>query len=126
LQPHPLLESVPAPLSLDLRRRIVEAARSSSQRAVAERFAVGLATVGRLVARARAGEPLTPKPHDGGPGRLVGPDGEARFAAWLAENPSLTQAELAERFAAEAGRPISRQTAGRTLRRMGYALKKSP
>jgi transposase len=118
------MNPMPAPLSIDLRRRIVEAARSMPQQIVAERFAVGLATVQRLVARERAGEPLAAKPHHGGPDRLVGPEDEGLFAAWLVENPSLTQAELAERFGAETGRPISRQTAGRTLQRMGYVLKK--
>jgi transposase len=114
---------MPAPLSLDLRRRIVEAARSMPQKAVAERFSVGLATVQRLVARARAGQSLAPKPHNSGPDRVVGPEGEALFADWLAEDPSLTQAKLAERFTGETGQRICRQTAGRTLKRMGYVLK---
>lgn len=116
---------MPAPLSLDLRRRIALAARSMPQKAVAERFSVGLATVQRLVTRERAGEPLDAKPHNGGPDRIIGPEGEALFAEWLAESPSLTQADLAERFGAATGQPISRQTAGRTLQRMGQTLKKS-
>lgn len=117
---------MPAPLSLDLRRRIVAAARSMPQKVVAERFSVGLATVQRLVTRERAGGPLEAKPPNGGPNRIIGPEGEALFVKWLAENPSLTQADLAERFGAATGQPISRQTAGRTLRRMGHTLKKSP
>lgn len=117
---------MPAPLSLDLRRRIVAAATTDTQEAVAARFAVGLATVERLVARARRGEPLTPKPHNGGPARLVGSDAEAAVASWLAEDPSLTQAEVAHRLAALLGRPVSRQTAQRTLQRMGYTRKKRP
>ena len=46
---------MPAPLSLDLRRRIVEAAKTRSQAAVAEQFSVARATVQRLVALARQG-----------------------------------------------------------------------
>jgi transposase len=115
---------MPAPISLDLRRRIVEAARSQPQAAVAARFAVSLASVERFVRLDREGAPLAPKPHNGGPERRVGPEGQARFAAWLAEDPSLTQAGLAARHGADAERPISRQTAGRTLARMGYTRKK--
>jgi transposase len=116
-----------APLSLDLRRRIVDAARSLSQRAVAERFAVSIPTVQRLVARERRGQSLKPtEPERHGPAPRVDADGEALFAAWLAENPSLTQAELARRFSAETARPISRITAGRALARMGYTRKKKP
>lgn len=117
---------MPAPLSIDLRRRIVAAAATEPQQDVAGRFAVGLATVQRLAARARRGEPLAAKPHNGGPARLVGPDAEATVADWLAEDPSLTQAQIAHRLAALLGRPVSRQTAQRTLRRMGYSRKKRP
>lgn len=111
---------MPAPLSLDLRQRIVEAARSASHRAVAKRFAVSVATVERLVARDRNGEPLAPKPHSGGADRLIDEDGEHLLSQWLDENPTLTQTALARRFHAETGQKISRQTVGRVLARIGY------
>lgn len=50
------------PLSLDLRRRIVVAARTQPQKEVARRFDVGLATVQRLLQRERAG--ASPAPAD--------------------------------------------------------------
>ena len=115
---------MPTSLSLDLRRRILAAVRTQPQKEVAQRFGVGLATVQRLLQRERAGAPLAPKPHGGGPGRIVRPEHEAAVAEWLAENPSLTQAELAGRLTALVGRPVSRQTAQRTLGRMGYTWKK--
>lgn len=118
-------EPMPAPLSLDLRRRIVEAARDASNPEVARRFGVGLTTVERFVRADREGRSLQPKSPPGAD-RLVKPDGEALFAAWLAENPSLTQADLAARYEAETGIAISRQTAGRTIARMGQTRKKRP
>lgn len=111
---------MPAPLSLDLRNRIVEAARTHPHRAVAKRFAVSVATVERLVARDRAGESLEPKPHGGGAERLVGKRGERLLTQWIEENPTLTQTTLAARFEKETGQTISRQTVGRTLARLGY------
>lgn len=113
---------MPAPLSLDLRRRIVAACATASQAAVAARFSVGRATVQRLVYLARAGD-VVPKPHNGGPRRTVTPAGEALVREHLAENPSLTQFQIAARLA-QAGFDVSRQTAGRTLARMGYTRKK--
>lgn len=113
---------MPAPLSPDLRRRIVAATRTRSQATVAAQFAVARATVQRLVYLDRAGD-LAPKPHNGGPRRRLGPDHEALVRYGLAEDPSLTQAELATRLS-EAGCPVSRQTAGRTIARIGYTRKK--
>ena len=115
---------MPAPLSIDLRRRIVAAVKTRSQSAVAARFCVARSTVQRLVYldRASAGA-VAAKPHNGGPQRAVTSEHEALVRAWLAENPSLTQAELARRLW-DAGCPVSRQTAGRTLARMGYTRKK--
>ena len=114
-----------APLSFDLRARIVAAAVSDTEEAVADRFHVGRATVQRLVARQRAGSDLATKPHGGGPGRLAPPAAEAALAEWLADAPSLTHAEIAGRLARLRARPVSRQTAQRTLRRMGYTRKKA-
>lgn len=114
---------MPAPLSIDLRRRIVAATRTRSQAAVAELFSVAPATVQRLLALERAGS-LAPKPHSGGPPRRLGPDHHALVAEWLLEDPSLTQAQIAERLRSH-GAPVSRQTAGRTIARMGYTRKKS-
>lgn len=113
---------MPAPLSLDLRRRIVEAAKTRSQPTVAVQFSVARATVQRFVALARQGN-VAAKPHGGGQARLLGDEHHALVAAWLAENPSLTQAEIAGRLR-ERGVAVSRQTTGRTLARMGYTRKK--
>lgn len=56
------------PLSLDLRERVVAAVDEGveSQREIAERFAVSLSFVSRLLRRREAGT-LEPAPHGGGP-----------------------------------------------------------
>lgn len=114
-----------APLPIELRTRIVEALREHTPTEVAQRFDVGIATVHRYARAVREGHSLVPKPLPGAP-RIVDAEGEDLFAAWLAENPSLTQADLAARYQAETGTAISRQTAGRTLARMGQTRKKRP
>lgn len=114
-----------APLPLELRSRIVEALCEQSPTEVAKRFDVGIATVHRYARAVREGRSLAPKPLPGGQ-RIVDATGEELVAAWLAENPSLTQADLAARYQAETGTPISRQTAGRTIARMGQTRKKRP
>jgi len=116
---------MPAPLSPDLRRRIVAATKTRSQATVAVQFSVARSTVQRFVYldRATPGD-IAAKAHNGGPSRSVAPAGEALVAGWLTEHPSLTQAEIAARLT-DAGLPVSRQTAGRTLARMGYTRKKS-
>lgn len=118
---------MPAPLSHDLRHRIVAATVTASQADVAARFAVGRATVQRLVYLHRSGS-LAPKPYRAR-SRTVTEHGQALVAevALVAEalalDPSLTQAELAARLA-DAGLVVSRQTVGRTLKHMGYTRKK--
>ena len=112
---------MPAPLSADLRQRIAHAPGSAL--AVAARFAVATMTVYRLRKRLSTTGTTMPQPARGGPARLVTDDQQQRIATWLTDNPSLTQAELAARLT-DSGTPVSRQTAGRTLERMGYTRKK--
>ena len=117
---------MPAPLSLDLRQRIASAYASGhgSMAALARRFAVSRPSVERLLARQKREGTLAPRRATP---RLpqMPTDDHARFAAWLHDDRSLTQAELARRYGEHTGRAISRRTAGRTLARMGYSYKKS-
>ena len=66
-----LIIIMPAPLSIDLRQRIIKAyeAGGVTQQQVAERFDVGIASVVRLLARKRATGGLEPKPNVGGRSR---------------------------------------------------------
>ena len=114
-------------ISSDLRRRAVEAYErgEASLPAVAARFAVGEASLGRWLRRKRETGSVEREPRSGGNPRRVAPEGEARLRAWLDEDPSVAQHVLAARLA-EAGHPaVSQQTVGRTLARMAMTLKKS-
>lgn len=111
---------MPAPLSPDLRSRILVACQSASLRAVAARFSVSLSTVHRLATRGT----IEPKPHGGGPDRLLSDADRSRFEAYLAENVSMTHAEMAARFCAETARELSRQTVQRQMSRWGLTRKK--
>lgn len=114
-----------APLSADLRRRILAAldAGEGSQRHIAQRFRVGRATVERLVRRVRETGSMDPKPHGGGQRpRLVETDRE-QLLAWLEADPDLRQEDIADRFK-QMKRPMSQQAVSRGLRRLGITRKK--
>lgn len=131
---------MPAPLSLDLRGRIVKAYLDNQGTIdeIALRFHVGRATVTRLLGLYRAAQSpdpahaealmaaVAPKPHGGGGPCRVRAQDEPLIRAWIEEDPSLTQGELACRYQAATKRPIGQQAMGRTLARMGYTRKKSP
>lgn len=113
--------------SLDLRRRAVEAydRGEGSLAAIAARFAVGRASLVRWRALRRGTGTLDPRPSTGGTPYAVTEAGRDLLRAWIADDPSMPQHELADRLVA-AGQPaVSQQTVGRTLARMGYTRKKS-
>lgn len=116
---------MPAPLSTDLRWRIVEAyERGEGSRAdLAQRFAVGKASVDRVIRQARQTGSLAPK-KPGGSVRLLSEADEALVRSWIEAQPDLTQDELAQRFAAHTGRSVSRRTMGRVRARLGLTRKK--
>ena len=116
---------MPAPLSLDLRRRILDAlGAGATQAAAAERFAVHLTTVERLVRRRRdTGSPAS-APYRHGPARVLSDDDDRTIAAIVDADNDLTLGEIAARFEDAAGRHVSERTAVRSLARSGYTRKK--
>lgn len=115
-------------LSLDLRKRIVDAYNrgDGSQRALAQRFSVSKASVERLLALYRTTGSVAPKPQRHGPLPTVHEDDFPQIAGWIESQPDLTQEEIALRFTAETGRTVSQRTISRVLRRMQQTRKKSP
>ena len=118
---------MPAPLSKDLRRRIFEAYRNGegTLNDIAERFQVGSASVTRLARLFRQSGTLQAKPHNGGPETRVRPEDMPMIEAWLKQNPSLTQSELAQHYTVHTGRPVSQRSMSRTLAHHGITPKKS-
>ena len=117
---------MPAPLSADLRRRVLDAARSATAPAVATRFGVSVSTVHRLRRLDRAHGSVEPKPHAGGRARTLTDADRPLIDGYLAENPSMPHETVARRFEADTGRAVTRQTVQRALARWRVTRKKSP
>lgn len=112
-------------LSPDLRHRIVQAYErgEGSQRAIAERFSVGKASVERLLRLKRETGALAPRPHGGGQDPRLSEADRAGLVEAFKEEPDLSQEQIAERFTAQ-GRPMSRAAVGRGLKRLAITRKK--
>ena len=118
---------MPAPHSLDLRRRIVAAvlAGGTTQADVAARFAVGLTSVEDLLRRYRATGSVEPTPYRRGPDRLLAADDDERIAGYHEDDCGLTLQQLADRLADETGLRVSEMTVFRALVRCEVTRKKS-
>jgi transposase len=113
------------PLSLDLRRRIVEALKKeSSSLKVAARFDVSASSVRKLRLKLkRTGEIAAGRAP--GKERLVKGRTEARLRQLVARYPDASLVVLSELLADETGVGVSETTMWRQLGRMGLTLKKS-
>ena len=118
---------MPAPLSNDLRRRIVAAyqAGEGTLDEVAERFQVGSASVTRLLRLHRETGSIEPKTYTRTAETRVRAEDIPRLQSWLTDNASLTQDELAQRYERETGRTVSQRTISRVLKKAGITRKKS-
>lgn len=119
---------MPAPLSLDLRRRIFEYRQrtGATLAETAERFAVGEATVNRLFARQRATGALAPKTdvvH--GPPPRIADDKLVLLRIIVEANNDATVNDICDRWFDRTDERISRATMTRSLVRAGLTLKKS-
>lgn len=119
---------MPAPLSLDLRQRIVTAYErgEGSQAEMARRFDVSQSSVLRLLKRYRITGSVAPKAQRHGRSPQIEEHHQGLFEQWLGEDPSLSQAELAQRFTETTGRPTSQQSLSRALARFRVTRKKRP
>jgi transposase len=110
--------------SEDLRKKIVEAVeRGTSKVEAARTFGVGISSVKRFAATAKAGRSLAPKKRPGSNPKL---DEAARnlLEADLRERPAATLPERREFLRRARGVSVSDSTVSRTLRRMGWSRKK--
>jgi transposase len=110
--------------SEDLRKKIVEAAERGMPKTEAARtFGVGISSVKRYVATARAGKSLAPKKRPGSKPKL---DQGARrlLEADLEERPAATLPQRREFLGRVAGVEVSESTVSRMLKRLGWSRKK--
>jgi putative transposase len=116
---------MPAPMSMDLRERIVRAVeRGSSRRAAARRFAVSPAAAIKLLQRVRATGSAAPARLGGHRPRVLGPH-EADLRRLVEATPDLTLAELQAELARRWGVRAGLSTIHNALRRIGLRHKKS-
>jgi len=112
--------------SLDLRTRVLAAVEAGTPLVgVAERFAVGVATVRRWVRLQETTGSLAPRPR---PGRRspLGLDDAAALDAQVEAAPDATLAEHCARWATSHGRRPSPSAMCRALQRRDWRRKKSP
>lgn len=118
---------MPAPLSVDLRQRVISAyqAKEGSQRQLAERFKVSLSFVRDLSRHYRETGTVEAKPHGGG---AVAKLTEAQLPlvqALIEAQPDALLVELCERFAQKSGVSVSVSTMQRAGYRLGWSVKKN-
>lgn len=111
-------------LSMDLRERIVAAyeAKEGSYRALAARFSVSRAVVGKLVRQARRLGTLEPQVHLRGRKRAIRGEKEGELRRHLDQNPDAT---LEERIR-ELGLNCCVNTMWQSVKRLGHSFKKNP
>ncbi len=117
---------MPAPLSLDLRRRFQRYIEDGlSGREAARRLMISPATGARLAGRVRRGEPLAPRKcgRPSGWGKL-GPHRDL-LKELVEQDPDITMPELRDALAEAEGVRVHETSLSRALRRLGFTYKKS-
>lgn len=114
-----------APIPVELRRRIVHAVRSGmTWQEASDLFAVGMATVNRLMRIDRERESLEPRGHGGGQRHRIPDDQLDRLRKLVDQRPDATIAELKESYRSETGVAVGDSTLWRALIRLGLSRKK--
>jgi transposase len=119
---------MPAPLSLDIRTRFINAylAGEGSLRELGRRFCIGEATADRWWSRFKATGEIEPRP-SGGSKSKISEDDEEVIRYLIDQNPDARIIDLLEVFKAELGRDdVSASALKRAIKRMGITRKKSP
>lgn len=118
---------MPAPLSIDLRQRILAAyeAKEGSQRQLAKRFKVSLSFIRDLMRHYRETGTVQPKPHGGGAVAKLGKEQLPIVAALVKAQPDALLKELCECFAGQTGVEVSVSTMQQAVCRLKLSVKKN-
>ena len=115
-----------APLSNDLRLRVVQAIEGGlSRRAAAARFEVSIASAVRWHQRYKRTGSVEPEAIGGDRHSHRAEAHAAKVLGWVDENKDITLVEIADRLAAE-GHVFATATIWRLLDRHDYTVKKRP
>jgi transposase len=119
--------NVPAPLSNDLRERLVAAYENGegSFAELAARFHVGRSSVLRYVQRKRETGAVDPKPPNPGPEPKIDDAGLLVLTELVAEEPDRTNEEFAAAYTARTGVAVSDSAISRAFARINTTRKKS-
>lgn len=115
-----------AAFSLDLRRRVLDAALANdapTEQALADRFQVSKGFVQKIKRRWRREGTVETAGYPGGTARKLSDDDRAVLVVW-ADGSDATCAELAEKLAAERGVRVHRMTVNRVVLAAGLTVKK--
>lgn len=118
---------MPAPLSVDLRQRILDAyqAKEGSQRQLAERFKVSLSFIRDLMRHHRETGTVQPKPHGGGAVAKLSKEQLPIVEALVKAQPDALLTELCDRFAEQTGIEVSVSTMQRVVSQLRLSVKKN-
>ena len=118
---------MPAPLSVDLRQRVIAAyqAKEGSQQQLAERFKVSLSFVRDLTRRYRQSATLEPKPHGGGAVAKLGAAQLPVVKALVEAQPDALLKELCERCTEKTAVYVSVSTMQRAVQSLKLSVKKN-
>lgn len=118
---------MPAPLSIDLRQRIIAAyeAKEGSQRQLAKRFKVSLSFIRDLRRHYRETGSVQPKPHAGGAVAKLGKEQLPIVEELIKAQPDALLKELAERFAQQTGVEVSLSTMQQAVCKLKLSVKKN-
>lgn len=114
------------PISTDLRERIVAAFEKDgkSYNVIASELRVARSTVARVLKRQRVDGTVEPRPRGGGfPPRLKAEDADS-VRELVLSMPDASVQQLADRWTELTGRPASRSSFLRGLKKLGYTFKK--
>jgi len=115
---------MPAPLSRDLRERIVAAIRDgSSMRGAAARFFVSPSSAIKLMARVRATGSVAPARYGGHRRPVLAPH-EKALRSLVSERPDIPLAEIQHELRQQRGVSVCLATIHVSLRRLGLRHKK--
>jgi transposase len=118
--------AMPAPISMDLRLRIVRAVgQGSSIREAARRFAVSPSAAIKLMQRVRATGSAAPARYGGHRRRVLEPQ-QAALRRLVEATPDITLVELQNELQRRCGVRAGLSTIHNALRRIGLRHKKSP
>jgi transposase len=117
---------MPAPLSTDLRNKIIEAYNrgEGTYNEIASLFSIGVASVSRFLRRFREHGDVTPSPHGGGNQPLIKTKDHKKLEAMVLKNTSATADELVTLWYEKYNIRLSRSSMQRALKRIDMTVKK--